>query len=73
MTEIQRRLLERFSGGDRPLNAAIRAALFDLDRLSAATRNRPGTCPACAGYGHIATRVGPVTCEGCQGTGRIAP
>lgn len=35
MTTAQRRLLEKFAAGDRPLNKAIKAALYDLDRLAA--------------------------------------
>jgi hypothetical protein len=35
MTVAQRKLLEKFAAGDRPLNRAIRAALDEIDRLEA--------------------------------------
>lgn len=69
MTIAQRRLLEKFAGGDTALCRAIAAALHDLDRARA---ERP--CGACGGTGRRMTGVTPpLECGRCEGDGRARP
>ena len=63
MTPSQRETLEKFAGGDRPLNKAIAAALAELDRAE--------TCRQCNGEGGHWRGDGTCSiCAACDGTGR---
>jgi hypothetical protein len=70
VTISQRRLLEKFAAGDKPLNRAIAAALYDLDRLHGEAEEA-GACPECKGLREVFYALhGMATCSTCRGTGR---